>query len=522
MTTKFKAVALCRVSSLEQLLNNSLSSQQDNVLKAAEFLNVTIPSDGVWAGHQSAKKGLNFNRKDLLQIYDYCRRNKAVKYVIVQEVDRFMRSPEEQAYWYVKFWYELKVKVWFADKPELNEDTHNASLFRFLEGWRAGGSNEERITKSINGGAKSIEQGRYVFGMKPGYMKGQMSGIPEIHPTRGPALQRTLIAMCERGVSPTQALKDLNASEYTLEGRKPIKMDKYRKIATDPFYAGILSVNKQVQVYNEYGLHQALISIKQHEKLLQIFNGKPKNQKGPASKGNPKFPLNNLVSCLKCNNKQGNRFVGMDLKNGKKYGKIYSKYRCRTCNRYISKDDLHSEVKSHLASFSLNDSARRNIMLALLDIWSGEEKQVVQDIKRMRSRITDLNDSIKKNVKAAVDPSNAAIKTDILSQIDEDKNEVVKQENKIEELEQLIIQDKTEFLDFAFDFLDNIEDRFFEVEMDKEKRVLCKDLLIPSGFYLSAENKVYTQEISPIYTLKVNKKDTVVSKKSLMVRVQGL
>ena len=182
MSKQNLAIALCRVSSLEQLKNNSLTTQKGNVLRAANELDVLIPSDGIWEGQVSSKKGVNYNRKDLLQMYEYCKKHTSVRYLIVQEVDRFMRSPEEQTYWYVRFWYELQVRVWYADKPDLNEDTHNASLFRFLEGWRAGGSNEERMHKSINGQTASLKDGKWPFQPKPGYMKGSRTSIPDKHP----------------------------------------------------------------------------------------------------------------------------------------------------------------------------------------------------------------------------------------------------------------------------------------------------------------------------------------------------
>ena len=144
MSKQVLAISLCRVSSIEQLQNNSLKHQKYNVLKAAEGLGAVIPQDGIWEGQQSSKQGINHDRKDLLEMYEYCRKNPAVRYLIVQEVDRFMRSPDEQTYWYVRFHYERNVKIWFADKPELNADTHEASLFRYLEGWRAGGSSPPR------------------------------------------------------------------------------------------------------------------------------------------------------------------------------------------------------------------------------------------------------------------------------------------------------------------------------------------------------------------------------------------
>jgi DNA invertase Pin-like site-specific DNA recombinase len=222
MAKQAAAIALCRVSSLEQLKNHSLATQKGNVLRTADELEVVIPVDGIWEGQVSSKKGVNYNRKDLLEMYEYCKRHSAVKYLIVQEVDRFMRSPDEQTYWYVRFWYELKVKVWYADKPELNEDTHIASLLRYMEGWKAGGSNEERITKSINGQTAALKEGRYPFAPKPGYRKGQESGIQEIHPVRGPLLQKALKSVVSYKKTPTKALVELNNSDFML-GHTPYK-----------------------------------------------------------------------------------------------------------------------------------------------------------------------------------------------------------------------------------------------------------------------------------------------------------
>ncbi|MDB5181161.1 MAG: hypothetical protein JWO54_924, partial [Candidatus Saccharibacteria bacterium] len=76
------AIALCRVSSLEQLQSNSLSHQRDNVLRAADQLNVRIPEDGIWSGHVSSKKGVNYDRKDLKQMLEYCHKHPNVKYLI--------------------------------------------------------------------------------------------------------------------------------------------------------------------------------------------------------------------------------------------------------------------------------------------------------------------------------------------------------------------------------------------------------------------------------------------------------
>lgn len=322
MPKKLLAIALCRVSSLEQLESNSLSHQKDNVLRAADELGATIPEDGLWSGHVSSKKGVNYDRKDLKEMLEYCQKHPGVKYLIVQEVDRFMRSPDEQVYFQVKFMNEVGVKIWYADKPELNKDDIYAGLMRYMEGFRAAGSNDERQRESINGQTKALEEGRYPFSPKPGYIRGAEVGIQELHPIKGPILRTALVKIATRKTTPTQALVQLNKSDFII-GHSLYKMDKFRKIITDPFYAGIVEIKKQVNVRNENGLHEALISKEHHYELISVIDSKKKTQSGPRKNGNPKYPVSNLVSSSECTDKTNGRFVGYDHGNGKNLALVY-------------------------------------------------------------------------------------------------------------------------------------------------------------------------------------------------------
>ena len=97
MTKTVLAIASCRVSSIEQLESNSLNRQKEAVLKAAEHLGATIPEDGWWSGSVSSKRGNNVNRKDLQEMLARCKKDPRIKYLIVDEPDRFMRSIDEAA-----------------------------------------------------------------------------------------------------------------------------------------------------------------------------------------------------------------------------------------------------------------------------------------------------------------------------------------------------------------------------------------------------------------------------------------
>jgi hypothetical protein len=69
--------------------------------------------------------------------------------------------------------------------------------------------------------------------------------VQEIHPTRGPALKSVMIHVASHMVTPTQGLVELNKSAFMSDGHAAYKMDKFRKILTDPFYARILIMDKK-------------------------------------------------------------------------------------------------------------------------------------------------------------------------------------------------------------------------------------------------------------------------------------
>ena len=513
------AIANCRVSSDEQLLNNSLNRQRLSVIEAAERLNVIIPEDGWWSGSVSSKAGTNVDRKDLEAMLDLCKKNKNIKYVIIDELDRFMRSILEIGYFLVLF-KKLDVQVVFASQPNLNTDNATNTLLLMLEAYKAEGSNEERIHKSISGQTTALKAGRYPFSPKPGYMRGVKAGIPQIHPVRGPALRDVLIRIAEHSVTPAQGLVELNKSDYTLE-RAPLKMDKFRKIATDGFNAGIVEIDQQVKVRNEDGVHDPLITLEQHKELIRIFEAKKKNQTGPRKNGNPKYPLNSITAhdtCLDIKNK--GKFVGYDHGNGKNPNLVYEKYRCRSCNFILTRDELHTKVVQQFDKNPITKEGSKNFLEALDIVWKKKEAQARQDHARISQKIAAVGDDINNRAIAAIDASNIAIKPEILANIDKMKTQIVEMEEELTGLTQKMDADKERFLMFAFNFVSNMGENFLSIT--QENRIKCKQIIFPAGFYMDSEKNVYTPEISPLITLQATKKDTEVSDKVHLVRVKRL
>ena len=514
-----RAVAFCRVSSFEQLQNGSLTHQQKMVLRAANELQVEIPDEYWWSGNVSSKRGTNVKRKDLNEALALCRKDKSIKYAIVNEPDRFMRSIAEAMYFEVEF-QKLGVTIWYAGDPELNTGDMSSKLLKFVKYFRAEGSNEERQSKSITGLTEAIEAGRWPFQPKAGYRKGSVNAVPEIDTVRGLPLREAMLSMIEHRATPTEALKTLNKSTFIKPGHAKYKMDKFRAMCTHSFYAGVVEMNKQVKKRNENGLHKPLITMEQHLRLVDIFAKKKKAQSGPRKNGNPEYPLSNIVHCQKCEQEKYGRYVGFPVNNGKNKERVYHKYRCRSCGEYFTRDDLHGDVSRYIGEYQITEYGRKELVQALNAVWKARRKTAEAEKLRLARDITSLRQLIDNRVDAAIQPENQSIKGDIMRKIEDDKLRLIELERQHENYDKDDLSEKERFITFALEYAENMERHF--IKLPKPRLLKCKQMLFPAGFWINENKKVYTPELSILTRLASNKKDLPNPEKSFMVRVRRL
>lgn len=520
-----QAIALCRVSTHEQLENNSLNRQDEAIEKCADSLGLKIVQK--WSGDVSSKRGKNLNRPDLKEMLEFCRKNKRVGYLLIDEPDRFMRSIKEAFYFETEF-EKLGVKVWYASDAELNSDNLMAKMYRFMKYFTAEGSNEERIHKSIEAGKKSVREGRLPSGPKPGYMKGPTSGLHIVDPLSGPPLQQALKYMAHDVMTPTDALKWLMNTDFCKRYRV-YKMDKFRATSCEPYYAGIVELKGSIDIRNENGLHEPLITRDEHEKILRIFDKNVKKQQGYRPDKETEYPLSNQLTCPKCeaDKKRYPRFTSVPLNNGKtnrgkprKVVRYYTKYKCRECNRYIDRDDTHSNFSDLLDAVVVQDTELERLKVKLLKMFNSKHTATTKEVSRLESVNTNITRNIANKVEAVTDPSNSLIKEEIMASIESLKTQIADNKEKLTLLSNQHEADLDNFMTFAFDFIGNKGKKFFKLTVEDMKR--CKQLIFMGEIYVDHEINIYTHDISPIFRGSSNKKDTLVSSNSQLVRVPGL
>lgn len=519
------AIASCRVSTAEQLQNNSLSRQQEAVERCAKEKNVEIVR--YWSGDVSSKHGKNLKRVDLKEMLEACRKNKRIKYLFVDEPDRFMRSIKEAFYFETEF-EKLGVKIWYASDPELNNDNLMAKMYRFMKYFTAEGSNEERSNKSTAGSQKSIRDGRLPSHPKPAYKKGQVRGVHVPDEPIAKPFRKALKMIASHSKTPTDALKWLKTTEFG-KRRPNYKMDKFREHACDEYYYGAVSLKNNASVRSEHGLHEPLITKAEHEKILRAFDKNAKKQQGYRPDKDTKYPLSNKITCITCElaKRKYPRFSSAPISNGatnhgKPRKKIshYEKYRCRGCSRYLTRADTHDSFSELLDSIILPKPELKKLKTKLLATFNSKHHEAKNEITRLEAVNASVQQNIANKVEAVTDPENISIKDEIRASIDKLKAERADNEEKIAILSEQHQSDLGEFLDFAFGFLNDKGRRFFDLSVVHKN--WCTQLVFPSKIYVDADGKVYTQEISPIFGGQTNKKDLPELEKSLLVRVKRL
>jgi DNA invertase Pin-like site-specific DNA recombinase len=506
------AVAMCRVSTAEQRDSNSLNRQESNIRKAAEDLNVEIIK--IWSGDVSSRVGKNIERKDLKEVLEFCKKNKRVKYIIIDEVDRFMRSIKEMFYWLVEL-EQIKVKVYFASDPSQNIDDAKSSFFLAMAGYKAEGSNEERIFKSVDGHTKALLQGRYTFPPKPGYTKSLKPGIHDKHPVTFKLLQESFKSIVLGIETPLNALKKLNQTPFA-QHHATWKMDKFSQFACDPYYCGILEIDAQVKVRNENGLHEPMLTKEEHERLVSIFKGKYK-PRGPKMQYNPDFPMNKILQCKECG--EGVKYTGSKKSNGyaKKTVRYYWKYHCRGCGKSFHRVDVHEAINNAFDKVVYDGWQSKEFVKALKTIWDRKQKSKLDELDVLKNRREALETTKSRLIREMVKAEDE-YKADYRDELEKVKNEIIELGTKINSMSDLDGQ-FIKFVEFALDYTNELKEDWWELNHDDRARGQL--LLIPGGIFIDSKQKVGTQNFTDLYTVIPKKKATSVAIKSLMVELAG-
>ena len=116
---------------------------------------------------------------------------------------------------------------------------------------------------------------------------------------------------------------------------------------------------------------------------------------------------------------------------------------------------------------------------------------------------------------ATADPEYEA---DLKSELEKLKEEIRYYKDLSQEADTLT-EDLIDFVQYGLQYTDELAADWWK--LNYEDRLRCQQLLFPAGISFNSQKKVGTPEISPIYSLRANKKDLRIDRKSLMVELAG-
>ena len=505
---KNEAVALCRVSTLEQRVDgNSLDSQQRHVYEFAEN-KLECKIEQAWRVDVSSKAGKNIKRKDLMEIREYCRKNRHIKYFIVDKVNRLMREVD-YFYWFLVELKNLGVKTYFADpsQQDLNNGDDYARFKMFLEIYAAEKDNKDRAETTLARMKDRTLSGYYIFPLHQGY---KTSKDPGLHVPNGDSfelLQKALRNVAAGVMDKHEAFVYLTKSGYKTPSGKELRIDVFNEILVDDYYAGFITIERWGEKFHGIkGLHVPMITEIEHENIKNYMKSKKTVIR---KQHNPEFPLSSILYC-EC----GGKFVGLMQGNGK--GNFYPRYRCRKCGRQLRRENLHAGTEKLVKEVKFADAFTAKISTAMEQVWREEEKQNLTHVNTLNRRKIDLEEA--KTSLIIELTKNPELSADFKLAIEKIKADLLEVDARIADASK-IENDLVDFMAFGLDFIKNKQDKIWDLEFDDLQRF--KQLVFPGEIYVDSSEKVCTHQISPILCLKGIKKEVQNTSNSIMVGPVG-
>jgi hypothetical protein len=486
-----KALAIGRVSTKSQADNNhSLDAQRSSVDRMAEELECQISHR--WEMAVSSRKGKNLRRVDLNEAKAMCKVDKDIKYILLDRVNRLGREAKYLTFYMLDLELNHGIQLIFCDplQQKLNGTDPKTFLRRVEKLVEAEDENEERIQTSNTRMQQRVALGYYPFYPHQGYKKTiAADGLHIPDRPRFNLLQHALKAIARYDMTPKEALQWLNAKGYTTpKGNRRLDMNHFQKnILEKPYYAGILEVGNWPISKN--GLHEAMITEEEHLAIFEIISGRTIRQK---KKFNSDFPLN-LALHKPCKD-LGGKLTGINHVNGKGWRR--KEYVCRACKKRVPQSGVHESLDRKLKKLKPSKASLDELQYALRIVWDRNEDYRVERLKQLEESRSALIDRKSQLINSMLE--NPDLAEDIKEEVTRTKAQIANRDKEIGEASQ-VEEDFVDFANYAIDYTENLREKWWSVPVESQNE--CKQLLFNNKILVSQESKVYTPQISSIYSL---------------------
>lgn len=310
-----RAVLYCRVSTVEQTQNLSLSTQEQACRQYAEREGYAVAEMFIDRG-ESAK---TTDRPEFQRLIAYCRQHVGkVQAVIVYGLSRFSRNNADHHA------IAAMLRGKGISLRSVTEPIDDSPAGRFMEGILASMAqfdNDQRAARTRAGLRAAAERGRWIWPAPLGYRTGSRpAGEPSLVPI--PDLACLIRDAFETFAGSHRTVTDIwrTARAAGLRSRSGIllPMQTLHKVLRGPVYCGRLRCDS-LQV-DQIGDWQPLVSVETWEAVQARFG---QRRATAMRRAHPDFPLRGFVLCDSCQ-----RPLTAGWSKGK-MGRKYAYYRCK-------------------------------------------------------------------------------------------------------------------------------------------------------------------------------------------------
>lgn len=382
-----KAVIYTRVSTDEQARNGlSLQGQEEAAKEYCKREGLEVAKVFCDAG-ESAKTA---NRPQLIASIAYCTEHyKEIDFFVVWKLDRFARNAEDH---FIIDAQLQKLGIQLRSVTEPITDSPVGNLTKTMLAGFAQFDNDVRAERSSNGVRRRIEEGGWPHMAPLGY-KNYTDSLKR--PTLEQDKQAPLMAKWLREyIKGGHTYRDMNKLAWDMGIRsklgKRLSYQQTINILRNPVYCGRV-VSKMIE-YPIKGLHKGVISIEEHEAILDKLDNRSKPRNGV--KASSEWPLrSSYVKCADCNES----LTGSAPKGRTKHYPIYHCSVCRTKTVghrvSVSKEKLHEQFEALLNDVTPSEATLKLFKHQVVKKWQTihkeqrvQQKQLQQELEKLKDR----------------------------------------------------------------------------------------------------------------------------------------
>ena len=392
-----KAVIYTRVSTDEQAKNGlSLKGQEDAARDYCKREQMEVAEVFCDAG-ESAKTA---DRPQLIASIAYCTEHyKEIDYYVVWKMDRFARMAYDSVLIDANL-QKLGIELRSVTEPITKSPIGNLTK-TMLAGF-AQFDNEVRAERSSSGAKRRIEEGGWPHMAPLGY-KNYKDSLQR--PTLVQTAQATVIAkwlkQYLRGGYTQFAMNDL-AWTMGIRSKKGKRLSNQQTInmLRNPIYAGLVFSKMLKEPIK--GLHEGVISITDHEEILDRLDNRKRSKNSLTS--SREWPLRGgFIKCAEC----GESITGSAPKGRTKH---YPMYHCRICRVKkvghkvsVPKEKMHHEFEALLHSVTPSEATLKLFKLQVIKKWNYIHMEQLTEQQRLQQDLVKLNERKQRVVTLYID-----------------------------------------------------------------------------------------------------------------------